>query len=74
MKYTYNEMPDKSKQGIKNEVSKGLAIIAFYFQTVLGIPLDTFEDMLEKRCKNDADKLFFYINFRNDKPEIFIGH
>lgn len=71
MKYTYDNMPDKSKEGVMDELGNGLAAIAFHYETVLGVPLEIFEDMLEEKCPTNAHKLRFYMRYRNEKPEIF---
>ncbi len=71
MTYTYKDMPDKTKEGIKKETSLGLAVAAFYFETTLGIPQETFKSFLEEKCKSDAEKLLWYMNFRNDNPELY---
>lgn len=69
--YTYKDIVDKSKDGIKKEVSMGLGKIAFYFLNVLGIPPEVFEDWVKEKTPTDADKLYFYMNFRNEYPDLF---
>jgi len=71
MKYSYADMPDKTLEGIKKEVEVGLATIAVYFETTLGVPLEIFQEMLETKLKTGADSLLFYMNFRNKHPELF---
>ncbi len=71
MKYKFENMSNKSKEGVLDEVSKGLADIAFYYQTTLGFPLEVFEEMLEEKCPTNSHKIAFYMKFKNEKPEIF---
>ena len=70
-KYTYKDMPDKSKGGIRKEVSKGLTTIAFYLATTRGIPLENSEDYFNN--KNLVLQLAWYMDFRNKHPELFSG-
>lgn len=69
--YTYKDFKDKSLKGVGAELSKGLADIAFYFETTLGIPLEIFESMLEEKCPTNLERLALYMRYRNEKPEIF---
>jgi hypothetical protein len=71
MKYTYNDMPDKSIEGVRKELNDGLVKIAVFFTQSLGIPFENFKDMLKDNCKNDAEAMLFYMNFRNLHPKIF---
>lgn len=71
MRYTYANMPNKTKEGIRTEVSRGLADIAFYALSQLGIPLELFEEMLEMNCPTNAHKLKFYMDMRNKNPQWF---
>lgn len=71
MRYAYNDMLDKSKDGVMDELGKGLADIAFHYETVLGVPLEIFESLLEEKCPTNAHKLAFYMRYKNEKPEIF---
>jgi len=69
--YKYENMPDKSKDGIRNEVSKGLGKIAFYFSQTYGMPIEIFKEIYEDKCDNGLKSLMFYMNFRNEHPEVF---
>lgn len=71
MKYTYNEIPDKSKEGIRQEVIRGLATIAFWFATTKGVDKETFLHWLEEKCPTQAHELLFYMDFRNEHSELF---
>ncbi len=71
MRYTYKDMPDKSKEGILEEARNGLATAAFWFQTTQGIPVEIFKEWLHEKCPTAADSLHFYMNFRNQHPELF---
>ena len=71
MKYTYQDMPDKSIEGIKKEVENGLAIGAVYFQETLGVPLEEFQNMLDTKTPTNPEKLLWYMNFRNLHPKLF---
>jgi len=64
-------MPDKTKEGIREEVEKGLGKIASYFFQTYGMPLEVFKEEYESKCKNGAESLLFYMNFRNEHPELF---
>ena len=48
--YTYKDMLDKSREGIRAEVSKGLGDVAFYYQTVLGFPLELIGRKMSDKC------------------------
>lgn len=67
--YSYKDIPDKTVDGIRREVSKGLAVIAVYFQTTFGFPFEVFKDKIDSM--DDAKKTLFYMNFRNKHPELF---
>lgn len=70
--YTYNDMPDKTADGILKEVAQGIPKIAVWFQTTQGIPWEMFrDDMVEKHLVTNVDKLNFYMSFRNKHPEVF---
>lgn len=69
MKYTYQDMPDKSKEGIRKETSRGLGTIAAFFLRTYGLPFDYFKTETNKL--NDARKVLFYMNFRNKHPDLF---
>ena len=69
MKYTYQNMQDKSIEGVCKEVSKGLAIAAFYLVTTVGMPKGLFKEKILEL--NDAEKLLWYMNFRNKNPKLF---
>lgn len=69
--YTYKDMPDKTLNGIKQEASKGLAIMAAYFVTTKGLPLDMIQEELRERCHTAADSINVYMGFRNEHPELF---
>lgn len=71
MKYTYQDIPDKSKEGIIKEVQMGLAKIAFHFVSVLGIPREVFDEMLKEKCPDNLSKLSFYLHYRNENPNLF---
>lgn len=71
MKYTYEDIKDKSKEGLDKELNDGLVKIAVYFQTTLGIPKDIFENDLIGKLESKADLWLFYMNFRNANPEVF---
>lgn len=68
--YTYADMPDKTIEGIKTETSKGLAVAAFYFETTLGVPAETFGDWLAEKCPTAAHSVKFYMNFRNKHADL----
>lgn len=73
IKYDHSMMSDKTLEGIQNEVSKGLAVMAFYMTASHGIPLESFEEMLlEGTGGSMAESLHLYMSFRNDHPELFI--
>ncbi len=72
MKYTYNEITDKSIDGVCKELGRGLGVISFYFLSVHGMPLEMFTDLLEKTCPSGSDKMFFYLKFRNIHPQLFL--
>lgn len=55
---------------IIEELGIGLAHVAFYFTTSLGVPFEIFEECLVRRCPNGADKLFFYLKFKEQHPEL----
>ena len=69
MKYTYKDFKDKSIDGVRKEVSKGLAIAVFYLVNTLGMPKKLFEEKISKL--NDAEKLLWYMNFRNQNLKLF---
>ena len=69
MRYTYQDFKDKSKEGIKKEVSKGLGRAAAYFLTTHGLPFEEFEEKIMEM--NDAEKLLWYMNFRNKNKKLF---
>ena len=71
MRYTYQDMKDKTIEGIKKEVQLGLAKIVFYFYQTHGMPPDVFKDILAEKISNAGESLLFYMNFRNEHPEIF---
>lgn len=65
-------MSDKSIEGIRREVSKGLAVAAFYFFTTHAMPIEMFEELIEERLPTGVHTLEFYMVFRNEHPELFI--
>lgn len=69
MKYTYKDMPDKTKEGILQEVDEGLLTAAVYEYTTNGIPLEMFNDRMKDWSR--ADQLFYYMRFRNEHPKLF---
>ncbi len=69
MKYTYENMPDKTKDGIRKEVEFGLGIIIAYFYSTKGIPVETQKSQFAKM--SNEHKIFAYMNFRNQHPELF---
>lgn len=64
-------MEDKSINGIRHEVETGIAKMAFWSITVLGIDYETFKDWLEENCPTNFQKIKIYMNFRNSHPEYF---
>ena len=62
-------MKDKSVEGIKLELKEGLTKAAVFMQTTNGLPLEYFNDKLRKM--DILQQLLFYMNFRNEHPDIF---
>ncbi len=71
MTYAYKDIPDKSKEGMDSELSNGMAAIAFYFQSVLGIPYDVFVEDFMPKIETKAQAWMVYMNFRNAHPTLF---
>ena len=71
MKYTYNDIKDKSREGLRNELQEGLNKICVYFKMTLGIPVEIFNDWLQTKTPTQADQWLFYLNFRNKYPNVF---
>lgn len=69
MKYTFNDMKDKSTEGIKKEMMEGLVKIAVFMETSMGFPHEIFIDKIESM--SFAQQLIFYLSYRNRKPKIF---
>lgn len=71
MKYGYEQMPDKTMEGLHKELESGLTIMAIFFFTSYGIPLDIFNSMLEEKTHNMAEQMVMYLNFRNKYPKLY---
>ena len=67
--YKYENIADKTKQGILNELETGLAKMAIYFYTSYGIPPDIFNDKLKNM--HIIEQLNAYMSFRNENPLLF---
>lgn len=70
MKYKYEDMPDKSMEGMKKELQEGLTVAAVFFHQTHGIPLGVFNSWLEE-MPNMAAQMAWYMNFRNKYPKLF---
>lgn len=68
--YKYENIKDKSKEGMDKELSEGLVKGAFFFYQTYGFPLDVFKDEL-KNFDNKAKQWSWYMNFRNEHPDVF---
>lgn len=69
IKYDYNQFKDKSVQGIKEELTKGLIKASVFFYQSYGFPFEMFKDLIEKQSL--LGQLNFYLNFRNKHPNIY---
>ena len=67
--YKYQDMPNKSVEGIHNEVVGGLAKMAVFFETTYGLPHELFYD----RCQKESLAMLTlaYLDFRNEHPELW---
>jgi len=75
-RYTYADMPDKTKNGIYSEVKRGLALIAFHGITTLGIPKEMMQDYFSDTIDplSNAEKMAIYFRYRNEYPSFFEKH
>lgn len=70
--YRYEDIQDKSKEGILKELSAGLGKAMFWFETTQGIPHEIFKEWIEgDRLESVTQQLFWYMNFRNLYPQLF---
>lgn len=69
--YTFQDVKDKTKEGIRRETEEGLGIMAFFYYSNKGVPLEYFEDRLEEMYPTNAHKILAYFDFRNEHPELF---
>ena len=69
-KYRFENMPDKTVDGVIKELRQGLTIAAVYFQSSLGFPLEYFNMELEKLGTIEK-QLLFYMVFRNRYPKLY---
>lgn len=69
MSYSYKDMPDKTLDGVIQELQHGLSVIAAYFITTHGIPREVLEEKFD--AMSNTDKLHFYMRFRNKNPDLF---
>lgn len=70
-KYTFEDMPDKSLEGIRKEVADSIAALAFYFETVKGIPFDYLMSWIGRDFPKDIDKVHLHFKIRNSYPNLF---
>lgn len=68
MTYKYEDMKDKSSEGIDKELSHGLSVIAFYMMTTEGIPKEIVAEKLEGLSK--IEQLALYMGFRSKHPNL----
>ena len=71
MSYRYEDIPDKSKEGMDKELEIGLAKMAVYFYQTYGLPLEIFKEEMDKKTSNKAEQWLTYLNFRNSNPKIY---
>lgn len=69
MTYTYNEMKDKTIDGIKNETRDGLITMGLYFYQTHGLPIEFFKELIDKL--SFAEKVNLYMNFRNGNKKLY---
>lgn len=77
MAYRYEDIPDKSKEGMDRELQRGLVIAAVYFQQTLGVPVECFSDWVQGVMtwgpdnNTKATQWLWYMNFRNKHPKLY---
>lgn len=70
MRYTYKDIPDKSKEGMDKELKEGVIIAGVYMNQTLGLPIETFIEFFSN-FENKAQQWNFYMNFRNKYPKAY---
>jgi hypothetical protein len=68
--YKWEDIPDKSKEGLDKELKEGLITAGVFMHQTMGFPIEVFIDKLES-MENKAEQWLFYLNFRNRHPNAF---
>ena len=69
MPYLYQDMRDKTPEGILKETTRGLAVMACHFEESYGLPMEMTREFIKN--KDPIDNAIVYMKFRNDYPELY---
>ncbi len=69
MAYLYENMKDKSPEGILKETMRGLAVMAYYLKKTYGLPIEMSKEFFKSRDMIENTQA--YMGFRNDYPELY---
>ena len=71
MKYTYQDIADKSRDGLKKELHDGIITAGMYMYQTAGFPVDVFIETFNEKFNNKSEQWLFYMNFRNKYPKAY---